>query len=145
MQLSIGEVVIVHATPDQDHHLHHLLPLLHLKIKKVMTARSTYYRVKVAVIQDSKLTPKSKNPCIQNYTTVRKDRPHGLDGGLLIFIHRSVTVSKQPLSAGSQYDLHLEELAIEVEIGNTKLIISNIYIPPASSCSNGYQSSIETF
>ena len=24
-----------------------------------------------------------------------------------------------------------------------KLIISNIYIPPASSCSNGYQSSIE--
>ena len=29
--------------------------------------------VKVAVIQESKLSPKSKNPCIQNYTTVRKD------------------------------------------------------------------------
>ena len=38
---------------------------------------------------------------------------------------------------------HLEELAIQAEIGNTKLIISNIYIPPASSCNNGYQSSIE--
>ena len=34
-------------------------------------------KVKVAVIQESKLTPKSKNHCIQNYTTVHKDRPHG--------------------------------------------------------------------
>ena len=64
-------------------------------------------------------------------------------GRLLIFIHRSVTFSKPPLSAESLYDPHLEELAIEAEIENTKLIISNIYIPPASSCSNGYQSSIE--
>ena len=100
-------------------------------------------KVKVAVIQESKLIPKSKNPCIQNYTTVRKDHPHGQGGGLLIFIHRSVTFSKQPSSAESLYDPHLEELAIEAEIGNTKLIISNIYILPASSCSNGYQSSIE--
>ena len=100
-------------------------------------------KVKVAVIQESKLTPKSKNPCIQNYTTVRKNRPHGQGGGLLIFIHRSVTFSNQPSSAESLYDPHLEELAIEAEIGNTKLISSNIYISPASSCSNGYQSSIE--
>ena len=63
--------------------------------------------------------------------------------GLLIFIHRSVTFSKQPSSAESLYDPHLEELAIEAEIVNTKLIISNIYIPPTSSCSNGYKSSIE--
>ena len=69
-------------------------------------------KVKVAVIQQSKHTPKSKNPCIQNYTTVRKDRPHGQGGGLLIFIHRSLTFSKQPSSAESLYDPHLEELAI---------------------------------
>ena len=100
-------------------------------------------KVKVAVILESKLTPKSKNPCIQNYTTVCKDRPHGQGGGLLIFIHRLVTFSKQPSSVESLYDPHQEELAIESEIGNTKLIISNIYIPPASSCSNRYQFSIE--
>ena len=86
-------------------------------------------KVKVAVIQESKLTPKSKNPCIQNYTTVRKDRSHGLGKELLIFIHRSITFSKQPSSAELLYDPHLEELAIEADIGNTKLIISNIYIP----------------
>ena len=100
-------------------------------------------KIKVAVIQESKLTPKSKNPCIQNNTTVRKDRPHGQGGGLLIFIHRSVAFPKQSSSAESLYDPHLEELSIEAEIVNTKLIISNIYILPASSCSNGYQSSIE--
>ena len=70
-------------------------------------------KVKVAVIQESKLSPKSKNLCIQNYTTVSKDRSHGQGGGLLILIHRS------------------------------KLIISNVYIPQVSSCSNGYHSSIE--
>ena len=38
-------------------------------------------KVKVAVIQESTLSPKSKNPCIQNYTTVRKDCTHGQGGG----------------------------------------------------------------
>ena len=101
--------------------------------------------VKVAVIQESKLSSKSKNPCIQNYITVRKDRSHGQGGGLLIFIHRSITFSKQPSSPESLSYPHLEELSIKAELGNTKFIISNIYIPPASSCSNGYHSSIEHF
>ena len=100
-------------------------------------------KVKVAVIQESKLSSKFKNPCIRNYTTVRKDRPHGHGGGLLVFIHESITFSKQPSSPEARSDPHLEELTIKADIGNTKLIISNIYIPPASSCSNGYQSSIE--
>ena len=100
-------------------------------------------KVKVAVIQESKLSPKYKNPCIQNYTTVRKDRSHGQGGGLLIIIHRSITFSKQPSSPESLSDPHLEELSIKAELGNTKLIISNVYIPPASYCSNGYHSSIE--
>ena len=86
-------------------------------------------KVKVVVIQESKLSPKSKNPCIQNYTTVRKDRSHGQGGGLLIFIHRSITFSKQPSSPESLSDPHLEELSIKAELGNTKLIISNVYTP----------------
>ena len=100
-------------------------------------------KVKVVVIHESKLSSKSKNPCIRNYTTVRKDHPHSHGGGLLVFIHESITFSKQPSSPEALSDPHLEELTIKADIGNTKLIISNIYIPPASSCSNGYQSSIE--
>ena len=96
-------------------------------------------KVKVAVLQDSKLSLKSKNPCTRNYTTVCKEYPHGHSGGLLIFIHRSLTFFKQPSSPESLPDLHLEELTIKADMGNTKLIISNIYIPSASSCSNGHQ------
>ena len=100
-------------------------------------------KVNVAVIEESKLTSKSENSCIQNYTTVRMDRPHGQGRGLLIFIHRYVTFSKQPASAESLSDHHMEDISIKAEIGNKKLIISNIYIPPACSCNNGYTSSIE--
>ena len=94
----------------------------------------------MVVIQKSKLSLKSKNPYIQNYTIVRKDHSHGQGGGLLIFIHRSKTFSKHPLSLESLSDSHLEELSIKAELGNTKLIISNVYIPTVS---NGYHSSIE--
>ena len=62
---------------------------------------------------------------------------------MLFFIHRSITFSKQPSSPESQSDPHLEELSIKVELGNTNLIISNVYIPPASSSSTGYKSLIE--
>ena len=96
----------------------------------------------MAVIQELKLSPKSKRPDIQKYTTVRKDCSHG-QGGLLIFIYRSITFSKQPSSPESLSDPHLEELSIKAELGYMKLIISNVYIPPASSCSNGYHSLIE--
>ena len=62
---------------------------------------------------------------------------------MLIFFHRSITFSKQSSSPESLSDPHLEGLSIKAKLGNMKLIISNVYIPPASSCSNGYQSSIE--
>ena len=71
----------------------------------------------MAVIQESTLLSKSKNPCIRNYTTVRKDRPHGHGGGLLVFIHESITFSKQPSSPEALSDPHLEECAIKVDIG----------------------------
>ena len=61
---------------------------------------------------------------------------------MIIFIHRSIT-SKQPSSPESLSDPHLDELTIKADIGNTTLIISNIFIPPTRSFSNGYQSSIE--
>ena len=91
----------------------------------------------------SRLSSKSKNPCIRNYTTIRRDRRHGHGGGLLVFIHESITFSKQPSSPDALSNHYLEELTIKADIGNTKLIFANIYIPPASSCSNGYQSLIE--
>ena len=56
-----------------------------------------------------------------------------------------VVIRESKLPPESLSDSHLEELSIKAELGNTKLIISNVYIPPASSCSNVYHSSIEHF
>ena len=86
----------------------------------------------MAVIHESQLSPISKNPCIQKYNTVRKDRSHGQGGGLLIFIHISITFSKQPSSPESLSNPHMEELSIKAELGNTKLIISYVLLKIAS-------------
>ena len=70
---------------------------------------------------------------------VCKDRSHRQGGVLLIFIHGSITFSKQPSSPEALSDPHLEELSIKDKQGNTKLMISNVYIPPDRSRSeHGY-------
>ena len=40
-------------------------------------------------------------------------------------------------------DPHLEELTITAKLGNTVLIITNVYIPPSSSCTGGYNPSLD--
>ena len=101
------------------------------------------HKVKVAVIQESKLSQTSSIPCIQNYTTVRKDRRLGQGGGLLTFVHKSINFSRKPESPETLGDPHLEELSISDRLGNIDLIISNIYIPPTSSCTGRYQPSLD--
>ena len=96
-------------------------------------------KVKAAVIQESKLTLNSRMPNIQNFTTVRKDCDQGQGGGLLTLIHKSINFSRRPDSP----DPHLEELTITAKLGNTDLIITNVYIPPASSCTGGYNPSLD--
>ena len=101
------------------------------------------YNVKVAAIQESKLTAKSRSPNIQYYTLVRQDRRQGPCGGLLFLIHNSVSFTRKPLSTTSKNDPHLEELTISIAMGNTELLITNMYIPPASSCNGRYSPPID--
>ena len=88
----------------------------------------------MAVIQESNLTLNSRTPNIHNFTTVRKHCHQGQGGGLLTLIHKLINFSRRPESP----DIHLEELIITARLGNTELIITNVYIPPASSCTGGY-------
>ena len=161
MQPSIGENVIGPVTPARPHspsNRHHQLDLSPAPPTKQISDDSTFNvlqlnanrignkltevevvlernKVKVITYIQEPLHPEL------HYSALRIGS-HG-QGGLLIFIHRSITFSKQPSLPESLSDPHLEELSIKAELGNTKLIISNVYIPPASSCSNGYHSSIE--
>ena len=99
--------------------------------------------IKVAAIQESKLTAKSRSPNIQNYTLVRQDRRQGPGGGLLFFIHNTVSFTRKPMSTTSKNDPHLEELTISIVMDNTELLITNVYIPPASSCNGRYSLQID--
>ena len=101
------------------------------------------HQVKVAVMQESKLTLNSRTPNIQNFTIVRKDRHQGQGGGLLTLIHKSINLSQRPESPETLADPHLEELTITAELAKTELIITNVYIPPASSCTGGYNQSLD--
>ena len=91
---------------------------------------------KVVVIQDSKLSSNSRTQSIQNFTTVRKDHREGQVGGSLTLIHKSTNFSRGPESPESLAEPHIEELTITVNLGDTELIITNVDIPPESSCTD---------
>ena len=95
------------------------------------------------MIQESKLSSNSKTPSIQNFTTVRKDRRQGQGGGLLTLIHKSINFSRKPESPETLVEPHLEESTITATLGDTELIITNVYIPPACSCTGGYLPSLD--
>ena len=96
------------------------------------------HNVRVAVIHESKFSSNSKTPSIQNFTTVRKDRRQGQGGGLVTLIHKSINFPRKPESPETLVEPHLEELTIRTTLRGTELIITNVYIPPTSSCAGGY-------
>ena len=75
--------------------------------------------------------------------TVRKDRRQGQGGGLLTLIHQSINFSRRPESPETLAEPYLEELTITANLGDTELIITNVYIPPASCCTGGYIPSLD--
>ena len=76
---------------------------------------------------------KSQHPELHPSTIGSTPRPRR---GLTVFI--SVSFTRKPLSTTSKNDSHLEELTIIFAMDNTELLITNVYIPPASSCNGCY-------
>ena len=89
--------------------------------------------IKVAALQETKLSDKSKTPVFANgkYTVIRKDRGTNGGGGLIFLIDESIQFETVPETIK---DKHIEHLTIKIN----NISIVNIYIPPASSCSAGY-------
>ena len=67
------------------------------------------HKVKVAVIQEPKLSSNSKTQSIQNFTTVRKDRRQSQGRGLLTLIHESINFSRKPESPETLVEHNLED------------------------------------
>ena len=92
-------------------------------------------QIKIASIQETKLSKNSKDINIPNYTFLRQDRKRNSGGGLCFFIHESVQFQALPSPLVNE---QIESQIIKVN--STKIV--NIYIPPSSSCTPGFEPTI---
>ena len=103
------------------------------------------HNIMIAAIQETKCTTKSKLPLIPNYSYIRRNRGKDKGGGLMFIIHDSIPFKEVIQPTIISTDPHLEELTIAVKNDSKKpdLHIRNFYIPPASSCSQGYSPNLD--
>ena len=87
--------------------------------------------IKIIALQETKLNAKSKPPTIPNFTLIRQDRERDMGGGLAYYVHSSINFTPGPQP---QNDNVTEVQSFKV--GN--LNITNLYIPPVTSCPNNY-------
>ena len=99
--------------------------------------------IKIAAIQETKLTNKSKQPKTKNYTFLRKDRGKDKGGGLAFLVHESIDFNQEPTPPSLDTDPHLESLTITIPGTESNLQIRNIYIPPNSSCQQQYTAPLD--
>jgi hypothetical protein len=98
----------------------------------------------VAPIQETKLTEKSTLKKTPNYTFVRKDRGVNKGGGVAFLVHKDVNFTLEPTPVSLEQDPHIESLTISIPGEENNLHIRNVYIPPQSSCGQGYIPSIDS-
>ena len=93
----------------------------------------------IAPVQETLLRPNTTLRHPSGFSIVCADRPadRGKGGGVAFIIHQSVNFKTHQLPLMT--DPHLELQAIVVNTGSKSITIINLYCPPASSCSPGYQ------
>ncbi len=99
-------------------------------------------KIAVAVLQETKLTPKSKALKTPGFTFVRCDRPQDKGGGLAFLVDENIPFEEIRPPASFANDAHLESQSISIKLNNSGLLLLNVYIPPQSSCARGYKASI---
>ena len=97
----------------------------------------TQHNVHIALIQETKLSPRHYTPKFPGYTTLRHDRTRGGGGGLITLIHKHIPFTNitpeivASLPRDPTQTLELQATRLTIHKHNITLI--NIYIPPASS------------
>ena len=93
---------------------------------------------KIGLFQETFLKPES-NLEVPNYSIIRKDRIKDKGGGVAIFVHKDIVYEEVAIDPE---DGHTEVVAIKIKLANG-ILVANVYIPPSSSCSNGFQPNLE--
>lgn len=86
-------------------------------------------KIDIALIQETKLLPKSRTPNIQGYSAIRTDRPNAEypGGGLISYISHDLNFKK----IGSAFRNKVEAHSFSIQTQPKKWIdFTNIYIPP---------------
>ena len=96
------------------------------------------HNIKVAVLQETKLSPTSRLSSIPGFSVLRKDRARNSGGGLVTLIHYSIPFTELPSSSPDDV-CELQHVKLNLD---TPLDIINVYIPPSSSCPSGYRPSV---
>ena len=99
--------------------------------------------VNIAVIQETKLTNKTKPLKTPGLAFVRLDRHKDKGCGLLMLIKDTIPFAYNILALPQSSDFHLEQQGSSIAMPNRQQMhIHNIYIPPRNSCSAGHNASI---
>jgi hypothetical protein len=99
-------------------------------------------QIKVACLQETRLSAKVKTPAFPGYAVLRKDRQVGNGGGIAILVHHSISYSPLDTSDISRGDGVMELQGITATINGIPLNIFNVYLPPSSSCPPLYKPSL---
>ena len=95
-------------------------------------------QVKVACLQETKLSSAAKTPSFPNYAVIRRDRPAGGGGGLMTLVHHSLSFVESP----SPFSDFTEAIIAVDKLTAGNITVANLYVPPQSSCSPTFSASI---
>ena len=91
--------------------------------------------IKIAALQETKLEPLAPAPTFHGYTLIRRDR-NKFGGGVAFLIHHSIQYQNLPHPLPQ--DPHLETISIAIPTPEGSTTITNLYLPPSSSCQANY-------
>ena len=90
------------------------------------------------MLQETKLTPSSKDPITPGYVLVRKDRERDKGGGLAFLVRNSLSFEPKDSINIPNSDKNTEILSINITGHDKVLTLHNLYIPPHSTCDGDY-------
>lgn len=99
------------------------------------------HQLHIGAFQETKLSKTSDIPPISGFTLIREDRDTDSGGGLAFLVDHRIQFDEVKIR---NPDAHTELQRIRVKTGDrTWLNITNVYIPPVSSCATGFQPALQ--